>query len=191
MNFSETAYFSWKGVVMILPLLGLGLILLAGLIFLTVGIVNRRPWQVVLSVLIPLVCMSGVGFVIYQSFNVETVTAANVAPGEVPFLRLPSTATNIGYWQDGNSWIAECNVPEHELAKILPNISLSEISSPTWVQPKIYGDRQLVPYREQHSQPKFEVKDGLFYHTEQSNGGGYDVVYDRAQSRLYFEYIGR
>ncbi len=88
--------------------------------------------------------------------------------------------------------MTEFNVPEKELGGIFPKISFAEILAPVGVQSKIFGDVSKAPYNneEQLRMPSRKVVNGLFYHTEQGNGGGFFVVYDRSQSRVYFEYNG-
>jgi hypothetical protein len=117
-------------------------------------------------------------------------TSANASPADVTFLHLPPTASRIGFFRDGVNYFAEFSLSENEFRQVFAKFAFSEISNRwTEVTPKTFGNPKIF----EHSADarRVLITNGLRYEKRYSNGGGYNVVYDRAQSRAYYDFATR
>jgi len=133
------------------------------------------------------IAIGGCAFWTYRDFR-ETYsirTAAHGRPEDVSFLRLPTTVSGIGYWRDGNNYFAEFDIAEDAFRRLLSRFQFQEISEPIEVRPKTFGDPNTFPPH--GSATPITVSSGLRYRERWSNGGGYDIIYDRARSRAYYD----
>lgn len=117
-------------------------------------------------------------------------TAVNAAPEEVTFLKLPITATNVSYFGAFGCWMAEFTLPEEDFLLVFPKFQFAPITEPKPVDVIVYGDTNHPAYEQRNRQVR-KVESGLFYMTQQDNGGGFYIVYDRDASRGYFRYMAR
>ena len=115
-------------------------------------------------------------------------TSSNASPADVTFLRLPPSATRIGFFRDGINYCAEFGVSEDEFRKMFAKFTFKEISQPTELTPKNFGDPQMF---EHLGMQLVIVTNGLRYNERWSNGGGYTIIYDRSQSRAYYDFAKR
>jgi hypothetical protein len=115
-------------------------------------------------------------------------TSSNAAPADVTFLRLPPTASRIGYFRDGLNYCAEFGVTEREFGELFNEFKFQEISQPVVVQSMHYGDPQMFHHLNANL---LMVTNGLHYRERRGNGGGYTIVYDRSQSRAYYDFAKR
>ncbi|MEI7899064.1 MAG: hypothetical protein WCK89_02345 [bacterium] len=133
------------------------------------------------------IVIGGCAFWIYQGFRdtYSIRTAVNARPEEVTFLRLPPAASHIGFWRDGLNYWAEFDIPERDFRGIFSKFQFLEISEPIEVRPKAFGDPSIFPPHAPAT--PVAVSNGLRYRERWSNGGGYDIIYDRARSRAYYD----
>jgi hypothetical protein len=123
-----------------------------------------------------------------QGYTVRT--SANASPPEVTFLNLPSTTSRIGFFRDGVNYFAEFSLSESEFRQVFAQFEFRELSNQwTEVTPKKFGDPKLFE-RHSNMQP-LVVTNGLRYQKRFSNGGGYNIIFDRAQSRAYYDFAKR
>jgi hypothetical protein len=115
-------------------------------------------------------------------------TSSNASPADVTFLRLPFTASRIGFFRDGINYCAEFSVSEDEFRHLFAQFAFTEISQPAEVAPKKFGDPEMF---EHLGANLVVVTNGLRYNERWSNGGGYTIVYDRSQSRAYYDFAKR
>jgi hypothetical protein len=136
----------------------------------------------------PALAIGGCGYCAYRGFQ-ETYsirTARDASPQDVSFLRLPPSASRIGYWRDGLNYCAEFDIPEDAFRSLFHKFHFDEISKPISVHLKPFGDPQVFPY---HADTKpISITSGLSYHEQWSNGGGYNIIYDRSRSRAYYDF---
>ena len=122
-----------------------------------------------------------------QAYTLQT--ARDARPDEVKFLRLPPTASHVGYWRDGINYWAEFDIPEAAFRQLFHEFQFQELSEPLAVHPKVFGDPEVFP-PDARSTP-ISVSSGLRYNERWSNGGGYDIIYDRARSHGYYDFRKR
>lgn len=145
------------------------------------------------GVLVQLICTSIIVSILYAGLKADGLPKWGhlVSPGDVGFLRLPPSASEISFWKDGNYRIAEFTIPEKDFRELFPKFAFTEISEPETVQPKDFTKPETVANRENAPRPTKKITNGLTFRTSQSNGGGYAIIYDRSQARAYFHYTSR
>ena len=132
------------------------------------------------------IAICGCFFWIYQSFQeaYSIKTATNARPEDVRFLKLPTSASRIGYWRDGLNYWAEFDLPEKDFRRTFSKYHFEEIAEPIEVRPKTFGEPKVFPPHNPASPIK--ISSGLRYQERWDNGGGYDILYDRSRSRAYY-----
>lgn len=122
-----------------------------------------------------------------SAYTIQTSADARIE--DVNFLRLPDSASTIGFWRDGINYVAEFNVPEDAFRKLFKEYALQEIAKPIEVQSKTFGDPSVFPMLG----PKVQITvgSGLYYAERWRNGGGYEIVYDRERLRAYYTFNKR
>ncbi len=147
--------------------------------------------KLLLFLVLPLLALGGCGYCAYrgiqEAFSIRTSSEAR--PEEVSFLHLPPTASHIGYWSDGINRCAEFDIPEDAFRHLFREFQLREITEPITVRPQVFGNPEVFPLHVR-TEP-VTVSNGLRYSVRWSNGGGYNIVYDRSSSRAYYEYSAR
>jgi hypothetical protein len=116
-------------------------------------------------------------------------TSANAASEDVGFLRLPATASHIGFWRDGINYWAEFNVSEEDFKQLFLKFQFGEITQPLELMPKKFGNPKVFP-TDSDLQPVI-ITNGLRHHERWDNGGGYTITYDRPRSRAYYDFAKR
>ena len=116
-------------------------------------------------------------------------TGRDVRPKDVEFLNLPVSATAIGYWQDGIGYWAEFTAPEKDFRATFPEFAFGEITEPVKVRAGTFGDPNNPPRASRTE--RVTVLNGLHYSERWSNGGGYEITYDRSRSRAYYVFNRR
>jgi len=114
------------------------------------------------------------------------VTASNAAPETVPFLKLPSSVSNVGYWDDGYQQKATFNVPEDAFLGIFPNRTFTPITAETFYCVWSFGDRNNSP---QKSYKEQTATAGLVHEETWKNGGGRKIVFDRHRQLCSYEFV--
>lgn len=148
---------------------------------------KRKILMLVLFFIVGVFVLLTLGY--YQLKEDYTVrTSSNAAPAKVTFLRLPPTASRIGYYRDGLNYCAEFSVTESEFRQLFARFTLHEIAQPVVVQAMKYGDPQMFYHA---NADLFTVTNGLHYRERWRNGGGYTIVFDRSQSRAYYDFAKR
>lgn len=166
-------------------------VLLIGLVFLLFGIKRKNKKQIVLSIALPFIyAMAAGGLLIALVVSLTPISGVNVAPREVNFLKLPSTARDVSYWRDGVSFLAEFTVTEKEFLELFSEFKFSEIVDSHEMRRFEFGDSKRYP---EASDPPYYLKisNGLHYEKRYSNNGGYEIVYDRSFSRAHYSYSVR
>ena len=113
-------------------------------------------------------------------------TARNARPQDVSFLNLPENASRIGYWRDGVNSLAAFEIPEDAFRRLFPEFQFREITEPPSIYPKVFGNPLVYPTDVRTR--LVIVSSGLKYNSRWSNGGGYNIVFDRSQSRAYYDF---
>lgn len=175
-------------------ILRLGLVLVlflavpVGVVSLIVGICVRRSRVIVAAI----VTLLAVGFPVFHLLSdLHPIrTGVSVASAEVTFLKLPSTASDVSYWENGYFWMADFTLPEEDFLAVFPKFQFIPITDSERVELLVYGDPNQPPYR-QFDRPVRKVTSGLIYETRQGNGGGFRIVYDRDASKGYFRFVAR
>ncbi len=148
---------------------------------------KRKILTILLVLFVSAVALFSFGYHrLKEEFSI--LTSSNASPAEVTFLRLPPTALRIGFFRDGINYCAEFSVTETEFRHLFAKFAFTEISQPTLVAPKKFGDPQMF---EHLGAGRVVVTNGLCYKDRWSNGGGYIILYDRSQSRAYYDYSRR
>jgi hypothetical protein len=138
-------------------------------------------------------CISILGFFAYKFRELYVVqTSADASPNEVKFLQLPSTASHIGFYQNGEYEFAEFKITERELLRIFPKFKFREIQEPVTLMPNKFGDPKMMPgFYEPISSSvsqSLTITNGLKYVERFPNNGGYTVYYDRSKSRAFYDF---
>jgi hypothetical protein len=131
--------------------------------------------------------IGGCGYCAYQGSSVRTERDAG--PQDVSFLDLPASASRIGYWRDGINHWSEFDIPEDDFRSLFRDFQFREITEAIKVRSKTFGDPSVFP-PEAPNKP-VTVSTGLSYNERWSNGGGYNIVYDRSRSRAYYDFSKR
>ena len=116
----------------------------------------------------------------------DAATGTNVAPDKVPFLKLPPSASNIGYWDDGYQQEATFNIPEEALLTLFPDRKFSPITGETDYNVWTFGDTNNPP---QKSYKKQTTSTGLIHEETWKNGGGRKIVFDRSRQLCSYELV--
>jgi hypothetical protein len=142
--------------------------------------------KVLIMVVVALICLTALAaLTVWACRETYTIkTAADATAGDVAFLKLPTSASHIGYWRDGVNYLAEFQIPEQDFRQVFLLYRFQEITEVLEVRPKKFGDPQTFPPHAPAT--PVQVSSGLLYQERWSNGGGYRIVYDRASSRAYY-----
>lgn len=149
----------------------------------------ERKFALFLTTLI--LAIGGCGFCAYRGIQEQYSirTAKDARPQDISFLHLPQTASHIGYWRDGINYWAEFNIPENDFRRLFREFQFREITEPLTVYPKAFGDPAVsLPYT--RTAPVIVLM-GLIYNESWSNGGGYNIVFDRSRSQAYYDFAKR
>jgi hypothetical protein len=140
-----------------------------------------------------LVLWLGISLFLFYSFREQyrLETEVNAEISKVTFLKLPSSATKVSYWRDGISYLAEFQVPEAEFRQLFKSFDLQEIETPIEVFRSKFGNPKLSPFQSRFDSPPVRIADGFKFEVIWSNGGGYNIVYDRKRSQAYYEFRRR
>lgn len=105
-------------------------------------------------------------------------TSADASAYEVPFLKLPPSASEIRFWDDGHNRIASFKIPESEFRAVFPSVDFSEITKPMFYSRYGFGDPEQSPI----NHPDFDMTkatSGIYYEKIEDDGGGPTIIYDR------------
>jgi hypothetical protein len=116
----------------------------------------------------------------------DPVTGSNVAPDQVPFLKLPPSASNVGYWDDGYQQEASFNISEEAFLALFADRKFSPISGETDYYVWLFGDTGNPP---QKSYKKQTTTAGFIHEETWNNGGGRKIVFDRHRQFCSYEFV--
>ncbi|WP_265595209.1 hypothetical protein [Verrucomicrobium sp. BvORR106] len=116
----------------------------------------------------------------------DPVTGSQVAPEEVPFLKLPFSASNIGFWDDGYQQDATFNISEEAFLQLFSDRKFAPISEETDYSVWTFGDTKNPP---QKSLKTRTATDGLIHVQSWKNGGGLKIVFDRHHQFCAYELV--
>jgi hypothetical protein len=111
---------------------------------------------------------------------IETSASADVS--QVTFVKLPSSATRIGYWNDGNFRVATASITEKEFREMFPSVKFVEIIDKEFYVESGYGNPEDGSFL--HEWTTFATK-GIHFRHVRDNGGGVHLVYDRKKGRAF------
>ena len=145
----------------------------------------------VITAVVVFICLTALAVLTIRDFReaYSIRTAADAKAEDITFLRLPSSASHIGYWRDGLGYYAEFDIPEQDFRKLFRSFQFQEVTEALVVRPRKFGDPQTFPSHAPTT--PVEISSGLHYQEPWSNGGGYDIIYDRARARAYYSFAKR
>src|SRR5437899_723727 len=90
---------------------------------------SLRFWAKAFAV--ALILVGGLAAWIYHDLREGfAVRTASDARREEVFLRLPPSASRIGYWRDGINYLAEFDIPEDAFRRLFAEFRFDELSAP-------------------------------------------------------------
>lgn len=116
-------------------------------------------------------------------------TSSDARPAEVMFLHLPESASQVGYWRDGCNYWADFNISESEFRQLFRQHELTEITKTNIIDALSFGNKAVFPT--DTYEPNVEITNGLKFLERWDNGGGYEIFYDRANTRAYYRFNKR
>jgi hypothetical protein len=116
----------------------------------------------------------------------DPVTAASAPPEIVPFLKLPSSASNVGYWDSGHDQVATFNISEDALLSCFPDRKFTPITVEVFYNTWTFGDVHNWPQKSYKMQT---TTTGLIHEERWENGGFRRIVYDRNLQLCSYEFV--
>ena len=102
-----------------------------------------------------------------------------------------SDAHDISYWNNGHVFVAEYSTAEASLRKRYPNFTFVEITNSVPFPRYTYGDPMHLPFKLPSRAPPIPVTNGVRYRIVWSNGGGYDIIFNRETGRVFINMAAR
>lgn len=122
-----------------------------------------------------------------NAYTIKTSSDAHLE--EVTFLRLPESASQIGYWRDGCNYWATFQISELEFRQLFRRHELMEITESNVIDALSFGNIGVFPT--DTYDPNVVITNGLKFLERWSNGGGYEIFYDRANTKAYYRFSKR